>query len=294
MALALRSVVEPGLLRIIVNIGDDTQRYGVHISPDPDTMLYTLSGTVGAHGWGRADDTFAVMSQMAELGVDTSFRLGDKDFALCAHRSARLRSGEPLSSITADLAKRFGIDDVELIPASDDVVATWVQTHEGEWIDFQTYFVERHHSSDVAALAFHGSPEASAAPGVIDAVHEADVLVIAPSNPPLSIWPILAIDEIDDAVRAHSNRVGVSPLFGGRPLKGPADAVMRGIGLPPGTPGVLAAYEGVLDTLWVDLRDASDTSLSEASGTMILAADTRLDGESGRRFAMELLDQAIA
>ncbi len=293
MARALRSVLEPGSLQVIVNVADDTERYGVHISPDPDTVLYTLSETVGPNGWGRANDTFAVMEQMAEWGVDTSFSLGDKDFALCAHRTERLRSGEPLSTITADLVTHFGIDDVEVIPASDDVIETWIQTTEGEWLDFQTYFVERHHESAVAALAYHGAAQASAAPGVVDAIRDADVLVIAPSNPPLSIWPILAVDEISGAVRSRANRVGVSPLFGGRPLKGPADAVMSGIGLASGTAGVLEAYSGMLDVLYVDAGDSDDVSLAENAGVQILAEETRLDGDRGLRFAASLLDRAM-
>jgi LPPG:FO 2-phospho-L-lactate transferase len=292
MARALRSVVEPGSLRVIVNVADDTERYGVHISPDPDTILYTLSNTVGPNGWGRADDTFTVMSQMADLGVDTTFSLGDKDFALCAHRTTRLRSGESLSSITADLTERFDIGDVGLIPASDDAIQTWIQTTEGEWIDFQTYFVDRGHRDGVAALAYHGAPEAAPAPGVLDAINNADVLVIAPSNPPLSIWPILAIDEIAHAVRSHSNRVGVSPLFGGRPLKGPADSVMRGIGLSEGTIGVIESYAGMLDVLYVDSGDTDDVAVFESTGVRVIAADTLLDGDRGTRFAKTILDQA--
>jgi LPPG:FO 2-phospho-L-lactate transferase len=293
MARALRSVVTPGFLRVIVNVADDTERYGVHISPDPDTILYTLSETVGPNGWGRASDTFAVMAQMSELGVDTSFSLGDKDFALCAHRTTRLRSGERLSTITADLAQRFEIDDIELIPASDDVIETWVQTAGGEWIDFQTYFVDRRHEDDVSALAYHGAAQASPAPGVLEAISDADVLVIAPSNPPLSIWPMLAIDEISSAVASHSNRVGVSPQFGGKPHKGPADAVMSGIGLANGTAGVLEAYTEMLDVLYVDVGDADDVSLSQTGGIQVRAADTRLNGDRGRDFAARLLDRAI-
>jgi LPPG:FO 2-phospho-L-lactate transferase len=199
-----------------------------------------------------------------------------------------------LSAITADLVTYFGIDDVEVIPASDDVVETWIQTTEGEWLDFQTYFVERHHESAVAALAYHGAAQASAAPGVVDAISDADVLVIAPSNPPLSIWPILAVDEISVAVLSHANRIGVSPLFGGRPLKGPADAVMAGIGLAAGTAGVLEAYSGMLDILYVDDGDADDASLAENAGVQILAEDTRLDGDRGVAFAASLLDRATA
>jgi LPPG:FO 2-phospho-L-lactate transferase len=293
VAQALRAVLEPGLLTVVANVADDTERYGVHISPDPDTILYTLSGTVGPHGWGRKDDTFMVMSQMSKLGVDTSFSVGDKDFALCAHRTARLRSGETLSSITADLTEHFGIGDIALIPASDDPIETWIQTSEGEWIDFQTYFVDRHHESDVTALAYHGAATAAPAPGVIEAINGAEVLVIAPSNPPLSIWPILAIDAVSAAVRSHGNRVGVSPLFGGKPLKGPADAIMAGVGLSAGTAGVLEAYSGMIDVLFVDSADSADVAMSTGSGVQIIPTDTRLDGDRGTSFATELLDRAV-
>jgi LPPG:FO 2-phospho-L-lactate transferase len=291
MARALRSVLNPGLLTVVINVGDNTERYGVHIAADPDTVLYTLSGTVGPNGWGRADDTFGVMEELDKLGVDTSMALGDKDMALCAHRASRLAVGEPLSSITSDLAGRFGLDDLTLLPATDDHLETYIETDSGEWLDFQTYFVDRHHSDGVTAVAYHGSPDATPAPGVVEAIEGADVLVIAPSNPPLSIWPILAVDEIDAAVRAHPQSVAVSPLFGGKPLKGPADAVMSGIGLPRGTEGVLAAYSGLIQTLFIDRGDADDTSLGEPHSVHVIATDTRLDDDGGPAFALTLLNE---
>ena len=254
-------------------------------------MLYTLSDSVGPNGWGRADDTFAVMDELTKLGVDTSMSLGDKDMALCALRASRLAAGEPLSSITADLANRFGIGDLTLLPATDDPLETYVQTDAGEWLDFQTYFVDRHHSDRVTALAYHGSSEASPAPGVIEAIGGADVLVIAPSNPPLSIWPILAVDAIDAAVRVHPQTVAVSPLFGGKPLKGPADAVMNGVGLPSGTDGVLHAYSGLIQTLFIDHEDESDASLGNGYNVQVIAADTRLDHDGGPAFATTLLNE---
>lgn len=289
MARALRSVLNPDLLTIVVNVGDNTERYGVHIAADPDTMLYTLSDTVGPNGWGRENDTFAVMDELTKLGVDTSMALGDKDMALCALRASRLAAGEPLSSITGYLSSCFGLGDLTLLPATDDPLETFVRTDKGEWLDFQTYFVDRHHSDGVSAVAYHGSPEANPAPGVIEAIKHADVLVIAPSNPPLSIWPILAIDEIDAEVKAHPTVVGVSPLFGGKPLKGPADAVMKGVGLPGGTAGVLDAYANRLRTLFIDEGDEQDVALGSSHDVQIIAADTRLDGTNGPVFAARLL-----
>jgi LPPG:FO 2-phospho-L-lactate transferase len=292
MARALRSVLQPGMLSVIVNVGDNAERHGVHVAADPDTVLYTLSERVGPHGWGRADDTFHVMNEISKLGGDTSFTLGDKDFALCGLRAARLASGEPLSSITTDFARRFGLGDVSLLPASDDPVETHVQILDGSWLDFQTYFVDRHHADAVPALAFHGSTTATPAPGVVEAISMADVVVIAPSNPPLSIWPILAIDEIETAVKDHANVAAVSPLFDGRPLKGPADTVMEGVGLSRGTRGILEAYSGLLSTLFVDLTDADDAMLADEYRVRIVPADTRLAGPRGTTFAKILLEEA--
>lgn len=290
MARALRSTLEPGQLTVVVNVGDNTQRYGVHIAADPDTVLYTLSGTVGPHGWGRADDTFSVMEEMRTLGVDTSMALGDKDLALCALRTSRLAQGEPLSSITADLAQRFGLHDLTLLPASDDPIGTHIQIEDGSWLEFQTYFVDRRHTDPVTAVAYHGAADAVPAPGVLEAIETSDLLVIAPSNPPLSIWPILAIDPIAERVREHPRVAAVSPLIGGKPVKGPADAVMAGIGLAPGTQGVLDAYEGLIDVLFIDASDHADVALGGNHGVDVVATNTWLDPDNGPRFAATLME----
>lgn len=292
MARALRSVVDPGFLTVVVNVGDDTERYGVHVSADPDTVLYTLAGEVSPHGWGRADDTFLAMDEMENLGFDTSFRLGDKDLALCLARTTLLERGMRLSEVTQMFSSRFGVDDLTLLPATDDPLRTWLQTPAGEWIDFQEYFVTRKHADEISAVAYHGAPEASASPGVVEAIAGCDTLVIAPSNPPLSIWPILAIDGIREAVQAHDRTVAVSPLFGGAPLKGPADQVMRGLGLPVGTAGVLAAYEGLIQTLCVDSADRADTDLGADCDVRVLATDTRLaPDDRGEALARIILDK---
>jgi LPPG:FO 2-phospho-L-lactate transferase len=283
MAAALRTALSPDSLTVVVNVGDDSERYGVHVAADLDTVAYTLAGVQGPHGWGRADDTHRVMGAMDELGVDTRFRLGDRDLAACLLRTQLLRSGMSLTEATRDLAGRLGIDGMTIVPASDDPVRTWVETLDAGWLDFQTYFVDRGHRDDVLSIAYHGSVEAEPAPGVVEAIEAADTVVVAPSNPPLSIWPILAIGGIARAVKRHPRVVGVSPLFSGKALKGPADAVMRSVGLSEGTSGVLEAYEGIIDALVIDRGDADDVALASAFGVPIIVAGTRLTGPDGGR-----------
>jgi LPPG:FO 2-phospho-L-lactate transferase len=229
------------------------------------------------------------MGELAKLGVDTSFALGDRDLAVCLYRTQLLANGTPLSAVTARLARAFGID-CALLPATDDPLETFILIDDGTWLSFQEYFVERHHVDPVRAVAYHGAPQASPAPGVIDAISAADTLVIAPSNPPLSIWPILAIDPIREAVGTHPRRIGVSPLFGGAPLKGPADEVMSGLGLSRGTRGVLEAYDGLIDVLYIDEADSEDAPTGDDFGVVVIPGDTRLTGvDHGAAFASELL-----
>jgi len=290
MARALRSVLDPGHLVVVVNVGDDTERYGVRVSADPDTVLYTLAGMQGADGWGRANDTSRLMGHLSDFGIDTSFTLGDNDFALCVVRTMMLGRGDRLSQVTAHLARMLGVTDVTVIPATDDPLATFVQTVDGDWLDFQEYFVDRRHSDRVASLAYHGSTEAHPAPGVVEAIESADMVIIAPSNPPLSIWPILAIDDIRDAVARHRNSAAVSPLFGGTPLRGPADTVMRAVGLSAGSRGVLEAYDGLIDRLFIDNQDSDDTSLGPEFDVTVVPGDTNLNGQdNGATFARSML-----
>lgn len=289
MAAALRESLEPGLLTVVVNVGDDSERYGVHVAADPDTVLYTLAGVVGEQGWGRLSDSTVVMDELASFGIDTAFTLGDRDLAMCLTRTLLLDSGWSMSRTTHHLADTLGVDDVSIIPASDDPVRTWVRTGSGEWLPFQEYFVDRGHRDTVTALAFHGATEANPAPGVLEAIADADTVVIAPSNPPLSIWPILAIDEIRETVEAHANVAAVSPLFGGVPLKGPADAVMKGLGLSSGTQGVLEAYQGLLSRLFIDIADRDDATVGDEFGVDVFAMDTRLDRTSRRDLVRSLV-----
>jgi LPPG:FO 2-phospho-L-lactate transferase len=290
MARALHHVLDPDHLTVVVNVGDDTKRYGVHVAADPDTVMYTLAGVEGPHGWGRTDDTHKAMESLAAMGFDTSFTLGDKDLALCLARTEMLDKGISLSDAMAVLQRGLGLKDVTVLPATNDHLRTFVQVEGGEWLSFQEYFVDRGHVDAVCALAYHGATEATPAPGVVDALLSADTVVIAPSNPPLSIWPILAVDGIGEAVVRRKRRVAVSPLFSGAALKGPAAQVMAGVGLSGGTRGVLEAYRGTIDHLFIDASDTPDTVLGPEFNVEVRTGNTRLSGgDEGAAFALELL-----
>jgi LPPG:FO 2-phospho-L-lactate transferase len=275
-------------LTVVVNVGDDASLHGLHISPDLDTMVYTLAQVEGPHGWGRIDDTFAANTELGRFGVDNTFRLGDLDLALKIYRTCRLADGETLSEVTEAVRTAFGLD-VRVVPASNDPVRTTVTVGGGERLTFREYFVDRGHRDHVASLDFEGSATAAPAPGVLEAIDDADLVVIGPSNPPLSIWPILAIEQIEHAVRRHPRVVAVSPLIGGRALKGPADVVLSDLELGSGTGAVLAAYEGIIDTLVVDTTDRGDAG--NANGVEVVAMDTRIpDKESASALARGILE----
>jgi LPPG:FO 2-phospho-L-lactate transferase len=262
--------------------------YGLHVAADLDTVMYTLAGVEGPHGWGRRDDTFAVMDALADLGVDTSFRLGDRDLANCLQRTNALAAGIPLSSYTSDLAATMGVS-ARVLPATDDPLRTMVLTDDG-WLPFQEYFVLRRHRDPVRDLRFEGAEAARPAPGLVASIAEAGAVVIAPSNPLLSVWPILAIPAIREAVAAKPVVVAISPLFDGQALKGPAATVMADQGLPPGNEGVLAAYEGVATHLVVDVGDTGDVETLESEAMRVSALDTRIsEPAEGARLTNELM-----
>jgi LPPG:FO 2-phospho-L-lactate transferase len=288
MARALAGVLAPDRLTVVVNVGDDDTMYGAYVSADLDTVSYTLAGIQGPHGWGMEGDTFHVMDEMSRRGIDTSFRLGDRDLATCLYRTASLEAGRPLSEVTAAITQGLGVA-TRVMPATDDRLRTRVRIADGTWLAFQEYFVLRRNQDTVTELEYAGAEASTPAPGVLDAIARADLVVIAPSNPPLSIWPILAVPGIMAAVAGKERVVAVSPLFGGKALKGPADRVMASLGLAAGTAGILEAYDGLLSKLVVDRTDAADTTLSR-TGTEVLAADTRItEPEAGYRFARWLL-----
>ncbi len=290
LARGLAAALGPADLTVVVNVGDDEDVYGLHVSPDLDTVTYTLTGIEGPEGWGRAGDTFQILGYLAALGADTTFRLGDTDLALNLFRTAALHSGAHLSEVTARLAAALGVR-CRLLPVTDGRLNTRVRTAAGEWLSFQEYFVLRGHRDELSAVFFDNAREARPAPGVLEALQAAGTVVIGPSNPPLSIWPILAIEHIRRAVAAAPRVIAVSPLFAGKTLKGPADRVMAALGLPPGNAGVLAAYEGLLTDLVIDEGDRDDVARLGEGRVRIHAADTRItEPAAATRFAEWLLE----
>ncbi|HEX2405142.1 MAG TPA: 2-phospho-L-lactate transferase [Acidimicrobiia bacterium] len=260
-------------LVVVVNVGDDLPLHGLYVSPDLDTMVYTLAGVEGPHGWGRADDTFRANTELARFGVDNGFQLGDLDLALKIYRSHRIAQGDKLTEVTDSIRAGFGIRS-KVLPASDEPVRTMVTTTDGSRLNFREYFVDRGHRDHVSKLEFVGAQGAAPAPGVLEAIDGADLVVIGPSNPPLSIWPILAVEDIQQAVRRHPNVIAISPLIESRTLKGPADVVMADLGLGSGSRAVLASYDGLIDTLVVDVADNADEGVGDGVG--IVALETRI------------------
>ena len=271
----LNAVLAPGTLTAIVNTGDDFRHLGLAISPDIDTLLYTLSGRANRTlGWGRQGETWSFMAALRSLGGEDWFNLGDGDLALHVLRSARLAAGEPLSAIIADFARGWGLG-LAVLPMSDDPVATRVDTDEG-MLAFQTYFVARQCAPLVRGVSFAGAETARPAPGVLAAIAGADAVLIAPSNPWLSVDPILAIPAIRAALVATAAPViAVSPLVGGKAVKGPTAKLMAELGLTVDNASIAAHYRGVIDGMVVHGDDPApgDIAIARTDTLMPEAAD---------------------
>lgn len=273
-------------LTVVVNVGDDADNHGLCVSPDLDTVVYTLAGVEGHQGWGRAGDTFALNDELGRFGVDNTFQLGDRDLALKLFRTNEMSRGAALSEVTDRVARSFEID-ARVVPATDDPMRTMVRLADG-WVGFQEYFVDRRHQDAVLELRFEGAEAARPAPGVLTSIARADRVIIGPSNPPLSIWPILAVEEIRRAIAAHPSVTAVSPLIGGKTVKGPADRVLVSLGLAPGNRGVAAAYDGLIDRLVIDQADRDDAA--SIDGIDVTATDTLITAPAaGTRLAAELV-----
>jgi LPPG:FO 2-phospho-L-lactate transferase len=262
-------------LTVIGNVGDDEEVLGLHISPDLDGILYALAG-IGdeERGWGRADETWNALETVGALGGETWFQLGDRDLGLHLIRTQALHAGEPLSAITARFANALGID-ATVLPATDDELRTLVQTQAGEF-PFQEWYVGRRHEDEVTAVRYAGP--AMPAPGVLEAIDGADLIAIAPSNPYLSIGPILAVEGIREALeQRRAPAVAVSPLIGGRTVKGPAAEMLQRFAGGTSPEHVVGVYEGLIDRLVVDEADATQgmivtrTLMSDKAARRVLA-----------------------
>jgi LPPG:FO 2-phospho-L-lactate transferase len=260
LALGLYRVLPPGKLTVVANTGDDFEHLGLSISPDVDTLLYTLAGIDNPElGWGRRNETWTFMAALEALGGETWFKLGDGDLATHIERTRRLAAGESLSQVTDDFRRRLGMS-VRLLPMSDDRVRTRLQAQEG-WLDFQDYFVRLRASPVVREIAYAGASEARANPDFLAALAGDDVelVVICPSNPFLSIDPIISLPRVRDALRAcRAPVVAVSPIIGGKALKGPTAKIMAELGLRIGAAAVAGHYEDILDVFIADEADASE------------------------------------
>jgi LPPG:FO 2-phospho-L-lactate transferase len=268
---------------VIGNVGDDVDVLGLHVSPDLDSILYALSGLADEErGWGRAGESWHALETVTALGGESWFRLGDRDLGLHLVRTQALRTGERLSTVTTRLAAALGLE-LTLLPATDDRLRTWLDTPAGAF-PFQEWFVARGHRDEVDAVRFEGADDARPAPGAREALEHADLILLAPSNPFVSIGPILAVAELRRALERRSAPcVAVSPLIGGRAVKGPADRMLRRLAGGTSPRHVAACYPGLIDALVVDEADAND--LEGLAVRAIVTKTLMTDATARRRLA---------
>lgn len=285
----LLEVVEPDQVTAIVNVGDDTVVHGLHVAPDLDTITYTLADAIDPdRGWGLRDESWRAMEQVrryaasagvradAESGNDAAgwFSLGDQDLGTHLYRTSRLRAGATLSEVTGEVARAWGLG-LTVLPVSDDPVRTVLTTTDGIDLSFQEYFVREQHGVAVRSVRFDGAEEAAASSAVLEAIDTADVVVIAPSNPVVSIDPVLAVPGVRDAVvRRRDHVVAVSPIVGGAALKGPADRLLRELGHDASAAGVAGWYASLAATLVIDTVDGDHAAAVESAGMRCVVTDT--------------------
>jgi LPPG:FO 2-phospho-L-lactate transferase len=294
LAAGLRDELPPGDLSVVVNTADDFDLWGLHICPDLDTVMYTLAGASNPEtGWGLAGESFESLEMLERYGEDTWFKLGDRDLATHVLRTARLRSGETLTRITAGLSRALGIRSF-VLPMSDDPVSTLLETPDGH-LEFQEYFVRRGQRDEVLGVELRGIDAAAPTGAVLAAISGADVIVICPSNPVVSIGPILALPGVREALAGSSvPKVAVSPIVGGRALKGPADRMLLSLGHEVSATGVARMYAGLVDGMVVDNIDEGERESIEAVGMRVLATGSVMRDASDRaRLASETLEFGV-
>jgi LPPG:FO 2-phospho-L-lactate transferase len=297
LALGLSRVVKPDDLVVVANVGDDFEHFGLHISPDSDTLMYTLAGLENAKlGWGRQDETWSFMETLTALGGEDWFRLGDRDLAVHVERSRRLRLGESLSAVTGDFCRRLGVGP-RVLPATDDRLRTRLRTGEG-WLDFQDYFVRLQCRPVVRELAFDGAERARPHPDLLTALADERLraVIICPSNPFISVEPILAVPGIREALFACTAPViAVSPIIGGRAVKGPTAKMMTELGMIPSAAAVAKRYGVMLDGYVMDAGDAQEAA--QVTPKVILAPTlmtTLAEKEQLARIVLEAADALVA
>jgi LPPG:FO 2-phospho-L-lactate transferase len=290
LLVGLQRALAPGELTAVVNTGDDAEVYGVRVSPDVDIVTYWLAGVADTErGWGLRNDTFTVVETLRSLGMEAWFGLGDRDLATCILRTQRLRAGLTLSAATDEIRTALGIPTI-VLPMTDADVRTKVAVADGRVLDFQEYFVKERHRPRVREVYFTGIEDAKPAPGVIESIEQAEVVAVCPSNPLLSIGPILALTGVREALRRHPRVVAVSPIVRGAALKGPADSMLADLGHGATAAGVAGLYADFCDIFAVDSSDGDQVEAVLRAGPRPLATDTIMDdAEASERLARVLL-----
>lgn len=280
-------------LNIIVNTGDDIKLGGLNISPDVDTIIYRLAGVVDRKkGWGLEGDTFNFLNSLKRFGLETWFNIGDQDIATHIYRTHLKSKGFSATQIASKVARAFGVpDNINVLPMTDQDVETWIQTNEGE-MHFQEYLVKKKMKPEVCRVAIRGIDSAEPSPGVLDSISNARVVIICPSNPIISIGPILQIEGIRDALKAtQAEVIAISPLVGGKPLKGPADRLMRGLGLEVTSAQIARLYSDFLDTMVIDMEDSHENQEIIDLGLNTLVVDTVMSNkEKSSNLASSILE----
>jgi LPPG:FO 2-phospho-L-lactate transferase len=286
-------VIPPKEVFVIGNTGDDAEIHGLHISPDLDTVVYTLAGLANpVHGWGLRGDTFQNLAALGRLGAETWFQLGDRDLATHIFRTERLRAGAKLSDVTREISAALEVKSA-IVPMSDDPVRTMVKTGAG-LLEFQDYFVRRRARDAVREVRFHGAEKSKPAAGVLDAIARADAVVFCPSNPIISIGPILAVPGIRKALEHRRGpTLAISPIVGGRALKGPAAKMMRGLKMSASALGVARFYRGLVNVFILDKEDQTQAAKVESLGMRAIVTDTIMSGVSKKKALARVVLKAI-
>jgi LPPG:FO 2-phospho-L-lactate transferase len=270
----LTQIIKPEDLTVIVNTGDDIDLFGLHISPDVDILTYTLARIVDeAKGWGIKDDTFQCLGMLKKLGADTWFNLGDKDIATHIYRTNRLKQGASLSQITEEVSRSLGLKE-KILPMSNDRFETRINTPQGS-MHFEEYFVKHNCRADFLGVEFVGQALAKPSPGVLEAISDAELVIVCPSNPVVSVGTILSVAGVRDALlRTDARVIGVSPIVAGATIKGPADKMLRGLGVEVSAFGVAKLYADFLDAIVIDTKDSALKEKIEKLGLTLTVTNT--------------------
>ena len=289
----LARVIPPKNIFVIGNTGDDAEIHGLHISPDLDTVTYTLAGLADpVRGWGLRGDTFHNLEALRGFGAETWFQLGDRDLATHLFRTERMRAGAKLSDVTREITAAVEVKST-IVPMSDDPVRTMVQTKNG-LLEFQEYFVRRRAKDAVRGILFYGSEQAKPAPGVLEAIVRANAVIFCPSNPLISIGPILSLPGVRAALETRSGpSAAISPIVGGRALKGPAAKMMRGLKLSASALGVARLYQGIVNVFIVDKEDEAVAAKIESLGMKVVVTDTIMSGVSKKKALARAVMKAL-